>query len=122
MFKKLVTSLMLFIALANISFAAGMSCDTPGLPDAVMCVDGDGQNIISSTNASVTSQHPQDDNCDDTEQHPQSSSHHCHFGHCSVIVTYTKFSPYVSHSEYGFDLQNLALKSFIANLFRPPIA
>lgn len=122
MFKKLVTTLMLFIALVNVSLAAGMSCDTSGLPDSAMCISADEQDTISSADASVAPQHPQDDNCGDTERHPQPSFHHCHFGHCGVIVTYTKFTPYVSHSEYGFDLQNPALKSFIANLFRPPIA
>jgi len=121
MVRKLVTLLMLFIASANVTFAAGMACEPQELQSAAMCVSEEGP-TLSSSDASIAPQHPQDDNCGDTSKHPQPSFHHCHFGHCGVIVTFTKFAPFVSHSEYGFDLQNLALKSFIANIFRPPIA
>lgn len=113
---------MLFIASANVTFAAGLACEPLELQNAAaMCISDEGPSI-SSADAFVTAQHPQDDNCGDTSKHPQPSFHHCHFGHCGVIMTYTKFAPFVSHSEYGFALQNVSLKSFIANLFRPPIA
>ena len=121
MVRKLVTLLMLFIAFANVTFAAAMNCDPLELQDATMCI-GDGESSISGADPAFVPLHPQDDNCGDTSKHPQPGFHHCHFGHCGVIMTYVKFSPFVAQSEYGFDLQNPALKSFIANLFRPPIA
>lgn len=121
MVKNLVTLFMLFIAFANVTFAAGLNCDPQELQEAAMCVS-DGESTISSANPAFVPLHPQDDNCGDTSKHPQPSFHHCHFGHCGVIMTYMKFAPYVSHSEYDFDLYNPALKSFVANLFRPPIA
>ncbi len=126
MFNRLVTFIMLLIASANVTLAGGMACDMFDIEQTTSFASSDGDERISSisspSHSLIASQHSRNDNCGDTSKHPQANFHHCHFGHCAIIVTFTKFSPHVSHSEYGFAPQNFALKSFIANLFRPPIA
>lgn len=114
---KIVAFIMLFIATTNIALAAEIACDAPDLQRVTAQVS---ESAMSASSGDA--QHPVDDNCGDTSHHPRPGTHQCHVGHCGVIVSLTKFSPYLSRSEHDLISQTFVLNSFPANLFRPPIA
>lgn len=73
----------------------------------------------SDTNSNSDSHDHHDCNDCGTDEH---GCHQCHFGHCGAVVAQHRISPLDKNSEFSHFYQNLNLKSFIASLFRPPIA
>lgn len=59
--------------------------------------------------------------CNNTGSSNHSCHHQCHFGHCGIVANQTKVLSHLSGSQHGGLIMSLTLKSFSANLFRPPI-
>jgi len=122
--KTMVTVILMLVGFLTL---IAPECPGPLVANAsqstVSAALSDSGPTISSASGSSEHQkhtsHP--DDCDDCGN-PNHACHHCHFGHCGFITSLAKFSPFDGEKRYGRTSQNFDLKSFIASLFRPPIA
>lgn len=122
MVRKFVASLILFIAFANISFAARVSCDVGDRARSSVGLSGGSTDLSPSGGTYVTLKHLQHGSSNNTHHRSQDQIHHCHFGYCSVILTYIIQSPHISCTELGVHQQDPNLIACVTSHFRPPIS